>query len=505
MNTQNTKFVQFTKDSKLKILINIFYSYNLPKLNADVIEVRKLYSGMRKSPTHLVQSTEIATACECQHLFKLSYPYGVLKGDKDYLTANTVHDILSLIINGPIIENWEFGIKDYKNLATKIIGESSCIIQETIRYIREVAKQENRHISDDFDERVNDLTYHLIESLTRRIMKKYHQPKRATTEITISNIQNYQEGRIDALLEYSEGYALLDWKTYSISNTISAYEKWQLISNLLLANYRYTGSEENWKKYLFSSIVHYSGAYFPKFDTITNEKDRILVNRNFAYSVLCGQKVHAEKPKFCPVCDNNGEGSKECKFYRQDSISAYEGKIPAQYDKMRRQFFGKRYEILKERGETNLHKYVLSILTSKYGESLAISKLEKLGIIDTTYRYNYQKNGEVYFIKDNNENHSFLEPRKIVRIIGKEHGIPLLACISEQASVTRVLENSIVLNFRSKIALQRAEKQLFHLPMVILRDELNLTRIMLAPIHEFHKLAADIFIHKDEVYNDNTS
>ncbi len=472
-------------------------------MNADIVEARKLYANLGKSPnTHVVQTTEIATACECQYLFKISNLYGVLRGDKDYLIGNTVHEILSLILDGPIIENWQFGVKDYKNLATKIMNESSSIINETTEYVKEIAKKEDRSISEDFDERVNDLTHNLVESITKRIMKKYHQPKRAITEITISNIQNRQEGRIDALLEYSNGYALLDWKTYSINNTISNYEKWQLFSNLLLANYRYTGSEENWEKYLFSSIVHYSGAYFPKYETVIKEKEKILANRDFAYSVLCGEKVQAERPTFCTVCDTNGEGSKECRFYREDSKLAYEGNLPAQYDKMRRQFFGKIYEILKGRAATNLHKYVFSNLSCKYDEDLALQKLEKLGTIDTHYKYGYQDNEDVYFIR-NDYTDSFLEPKKIVRIIAKEDNIPLLACISEQASIIKVLDNSIVLNFRSKNALERAKKQLFHLPLIIFRDEINLTKRMLTPIHEFHKLAADIFIYKDEEYNND--
>jgi len=57
--------------------------------------------------------------------------------------------------------------------------------------------------------------------------------------------------------------------------------------------------------------------------------------------------------------------------------------------------------------------------------------------------------------------------------------------------------NSLVLKFRSKIAVERAQKQLFHLPIILLNDVINLTKIMLAPIHEFHKLAANFFIHKD--------
>ena len=198
-------------------------------MNADVIETRTLYSNLRKSPTtHVVQTTEIATACECQNLFKMSNLYGVFRGDKDYLIGNTVHDILSLILDGPIIENWQFGVKDYKNLATKIMNESSSIIDEITKYVKEIAKKEDRDISQDFDERVNNLTSNLVESITKRIMRKYHQPKRAITEVTISNIQNHQEGRIDALLEYPNGYALLDWKTYSLNNTISSYERCQL-------------------------------------------------------------------------------------------------------------------------------------------------------------------------------------------------------------------------------------------------------------------------------------
>lgn len=469
-------------------------------MNADIIEARKLYANLRKSPTtHVVQTTEIATACECQNLFKMSNLYGVFRGDKDYLIGNTVHDIFSLILNGPIIENWQFGVKDYKNLTTKIMNESSCIINETTDYVKEIAKKEARDISEDFDERVNDLTHHLIESITKRIMKKFHQPIRALTEVTISNIQNHQEGRIDAILEYPSGYALLDWKTYSLNNTISAYEKWQLFSNLLLANYRYTGSEENWEKYLYSSIVHYSGSYFPKYATVFKEKEKILTNRDFAYRVLCGEKIPAERPKFCAVCDTNSEESKECRFYREESRLVHEGNLPAQYDKMVRQLFGKRYEILKGRAETNLHKYVFSNLSCRYNEDLALKKLEKLGIIDTHYKYDYHDKEDVYLIRHDDYDDSFLEPKKIIRIIGKEdNNIPLLACISEQASIIKVLDNSIVLNFRSKISLERAKKQLFHLPLILFRDEINLTKRMLAPIHEFHKLAANIFVHKDE-------
>lgn len=60
--------------------------------NANKLYIRELYKKMSSEPTHVVQSTEIATACVCPFLFKLSYPFGVVGGERDYLIANTVHD-----------------------------------------------------------------------------------------------------------------------------------------------------------------------------------------------------------------------------------------------------------------------------------------------------------------------------------------------------------------------------------------------------------------------------
>src|SRR5215467_6509263 len=55
--------------------------------------VRDTYKTISRSKTHLVQSKEIATTCVCPYLFKMSYPFGVVGGERDYLVANTVHDV----------------------------------------------------------------------------------------------------------------------------------------------------------------------------------------------------------------------------------------------------------------------------------------------------------------------------------------------------------------------------------------------------------------------------
>ena len=48
-------------------------------------------------------------------------------------------------------------------------------------------------------------------------MKKYESPKYIITEITITNVSKYHEGKIDVILEYNGNqYGLVDWKTYDV-------------------------------------------------------------------------------------------------------------------------------------------------------------------------------------------------------------------------------------------------------------------------------------------------
>ena len=147
------------------------------------------------------------------------------------------------------------------------------------------------------------------------------------------------------------------------------------------------------------------------------------------------------------------EGSEECLFYQIDSKLAHEGKLPAQYDKMTRQFFAKRYAILKERAETHLHKHVASNLIDRHGEEEALRRLEKTGVICSGYIYDFDIEERV--VLSRNDVDFSLEPRRIVRIIGIEPR-PFLSCISEQASVMDVSNNKITLSFRSKVAVRRA-------------------------------------------------
>ena len=205
------------------------------------------------------------------------------------------------------------------HLTEKIVHESHDILNEIINYTLDTTNKENRFVPHDFKARVNEIYRGLIIGISKWLMKKHEKPNRIITEITITNIKDHHEGRIDALLEYPHGYGILDWKTYDLSKAISGREKWQLIANILLANYRYRQNEDDWNRYNFSCIVHNTGAYFPKLGTIKKEVEKVKIDRKFAHDVLCCKHVRTQRPTFCPVCDKGLEGSKECLFYQLDS------------------------------------------------------------------------------------------------------------------------------------------------------------------------------------------
>jgi hypothetical protein len=258
--------------------------------------VRELYRTLTHVQTHLVQSTEIATACLCPNLFTLSNLFGVIRGERDYDIANTIHDIMGLALPSTILSNWRYGTREYENISRTIQRDSASIIEQAISDKKEWIRREGREIPENFDDSVNDRFHALLIGFAKRIMRKYDQPKRAVTEVTITNTKNFHEGRLDAILEYSYGYGVIDWKAYDIDPvTSNGHEKWQLISNLLLANYRYTGNEDDWGKCIFGSVIYYTGAYMPRMplsvDTISKVKNSRLFDHDTMWQISKGTKT----------------------------------------------------------------------------------------------------------------------------------------------------------------------------------------------------------------------
>jgi len=383
--------------------------------------------------------------------------------------------------------------------------DSEGLVEKAIANAKERGRMEGKTpVLETFDYEVQDRFHGLLLGLTKRIMKKYERPKRAVTEITITNVKQVQEGRIDAIFEFDNGrYGLVDWKTNDITKNPSSNgaDRWQLIANFLLANYRYTGDENNWSRCLFGSVVFYEGSYIPLFPLSEDWIDKVKNDRKFAYEILCGGRPHAQKPAFCPVCDRAGESSFDCRFYREDSKLALQGNLPIGYANIRKLLVKRRYLVLDERAETHKHKFVISSIIDRLGEVAALQELERTGVIHSGYRVHSINDKSITLVKNYNDNNddittlTLLEPRKIVRIIGKEDGgLPLLACVNEKGFVREVDDTKLVVDFDSNTVAQRAKAQLLDLPIIIIPDEINLTRRVLEPMHRFHRLAADVML-----------
>jgi hypothetical protein len=334
---------------------------NVEKLD----DIRKMYANLSHAQNNIVQSTDVATACLCNYLFKLSYPYGIVSGkEDDFVVADTVHEIMSLIAIRIIPEHWEhnLGREQVEGVIRAIENDSENTIKGIIEKTKDRVRREGkrlRPLNQYFEYDINDRVHGLLTGLVRRIMKKFCQPKRVITEIPITNIPKFHEGIIDAIFEYNDNqYGLIDWKTYNYSPANSSgKEKWQLLANLFLANYRYSGNEDNWVKCHFASIVYYEGAYLPKLPLSEQAILKIKKDRKFACDMMCGNNPKPERPDFCAVCNiAKTSSAEECYRYQQESYLAKEGQLPADYDRVRRFTLATRYKICRERGEIYRHE-----------------------------------------------------------------------------------------------------------------------------------------------------
>ena len=163
---------------------------------------------------------------------------------------------------------------------------------------------------------------------------------------------------------------------------------------------------------------------------------------------------------------------------------------------LRRLLLKRSYLVLDERAETHKHKFVISTLIDELGEVTALQELEKTGVVHSGYRVHSINSNSITLVKNHDDARlTLLEPRKIVRIIGKEgKGIPFLACVNEKGFVREVDDAKLVVDLDGNTISERAKTQLSSLPIIIIPDEINLTRRVLEPMDRFHKLAADIML-----------
>ena len=180
----------------------------------------------------------------------------------------------------------------------------------------------------------------------------------------------------------------LDWKTYNLDPVNgSGGEKWQLLANMLLLNYRYTGSEDDWGKCLFGSIVYYNNAYVPRFPIKEDAIARVKEGRNFPMR-FCAEGHPRQKAPVLPVCDTGASPACEDCQVLQGGLQGLplRAKHPPNYEQIRKTLFRKRYHGEWRSGpRTHRQKFVIGIMMDKMGEASAIGELEKAGIVHTGY------------------------------------------------------------------------------------------------------------------------
>ena len=91
---------------------------------------------------------------------------------------------------------------------------------------------------------------------------------------------------------------------------------------------------------------------------------------------------------------------------------------------------------------------------------------------------------------------TLIEPSKIVRIIGKERtqGNSTPNLCKRKRLCKEVDDTKLVLDLDGNTIAERAQTQLSNRPIIIIPDEINLTRRALEPMDRFHKLAAAIML-----------
>ena len=258
---------------------------------------------------------------------------------------------------------------------------------------------------------------------------------------------------------------------------------------MLLANYRYSGNEDDWSGCKFGSVVYYTGAYFPKFPLQQEWITKVQDDRLWAYQTLSGNAPYKQKPDFCQICDTEASGSEDCRFYRNDTQQSRYGNLDPAYLKIRSKLFRRRYVVLAERAITHKYKYLTDILIRNKGENNAIEELERLGIVQSGFTIDGSEGKDLILKRDGNVH--YFSRRKPLRIIGVESGIPLLACVNAGGSVKEISENKLIVQLYKETSVQRALQQLSGLPLIVLLDEINLTKRLLQPLHKFHRFAAD--------------
>jgi len=131
-----------------------------------------------------------------------------------------VHAVMSLALPNTILNNWQYGLRknEYENVVRRIKNDSKQIVDDVLAEKLDWVRRENRDLPPNFEDDVRDRFHGLMVGFAKRITRKYRQPSRVFTGITITNTKSFHEGRPDAILD---GYVVIDRKAYDLDKVSS--------------------------------------------------------------------------------------------------------------------------------------------------------------------------------------------------------------------------------------------------------------------------------------------
>jgi hypothetical protein len=404
----------------------------------------------RVGASHFAESSDIGSASICGRKFLLPRVVGAIgRGNVAYIPGTIAHRVLERV--GPTLDLlWK-----KQASPTDILGEWKSDADDTYGDFESRAEAKGTSV-EKYIVAANDRLSG-IATILSEYFKDHEPPRKIITEITISNPLTRHEGRIDAIFEYDGRAETVDWKT-NVTGSITQYERIQTVSNGMLVNYRYGRGEDDFTNNKLT-IFTPEGVHHP----VPTQKalDDVRSARKFILDTLAGLHPRNDLPPIF-VC-NSCSYYDPCRFYMYD-------KTP---DDIKKLLWNRRYRVLRKREKSHLNKFLAL--------ELASSELAELGILEQDYSFLSAENGTLTLRK---ESIGKMFAGDAVRVIGREPGIPLLACISCSGSIGGVRGNEVSVKvFRGKPA------ELIGLPVSVLRTDVDLSKRELESIDRVHRNA----------------
>ena len=413
--------------------------------------------------THLAMSSWIAQAALCGWKFRLGLIFGVPGGgNRGSLAGFFVHQVLSRA--GETIERvWHSGGTE-SSIVDQLAGELNPVQALVLPEWRK--DLEDRYESVDFDAHriVAEMRLRGIVEGLAQYMARREPPRKVLNELQIMDPHTHHEGRLDAIFEWDDRCATVDFKTYSDEAPRShGYDHLQIVANGMLANYRYgrPGTDFTNNELV---IIYTGGLYFPR--PTQRMVERVTSARDYVLGCLQSSQSHEAQTLnryACQFCEKQDA----CGFYRTIERLHRTGQLADADEELRRSTWRRRYAILDYRQISHKNKFTVALNQLRL--------LEQYKVLETGYSLGPSSpNANSMLLIRRGGSNAFLEG-DAVRIIGLEPGRPIMGSINFNGSVEVVSQQGVEVGLTGR-PVSDVCRLLNGLPIALMRTEVDLTK-----------------------------